>query len=48
MLRFFAGRGVSRVTVNTQADNARSQSLYKRYGFEFTGYSVPVWLLDLH
>lgn len=47
MVRFFAGRGISTVTVNTQEDNLRSQHLYERVGFTQTGHSVPVWVLSL-
>jgi len=47
MVRFFAGRGISTVTVNTQEDNLHSQHLYERVGFVRTGHSVPVWMFDL-
>ena len=47
MLRFFQQRGISLITVNTQADNLRSQRLYHRLGFEVLGPSAPVWTLDL-
>jgi ribosomal protein S18 acetylase RimI-like enzyme len=39
--------GTSRVTVNTQADNIASLSLYKRLGFQLLGESYPVFLKDL-
>ncbi len=47
MLRFMLRRGINTVTVNTQSDNARSQRLYRRLGFEHIGEGVPVWTLDL-
>ncbi len=47
MLRFFQQRSISLITVNTQADNLRSQRLYHRLGFEVLGPSAPVWTLDL-
>ena len=53
-LNFAVGRlaehGARRVGLSTQADNARSQHLYERYGFRRTGggdYSIyGVWLDD--
>lgn len=47
MLRFMHDRNIRTVTVNTQEDNVRSQRLYTRLGFEFTGHKVPVWTIDL-
>lgn len=47
MLRFFEARNVSLITVNTQEDNLRSQHLYRRLGFEFTGHRAPVLTVDL-
>ncbi len=47
MLRFFEAQGVRRITVNTQEDNLRSQRLYRRLGFRFTGHRVPLWVYDL-
>lgn len=47
MLRFFADRGVSVITVNTQADNIASQRLYRRLGFEPVNHSVAFWSLAL-
>ncbi len=35
--------GVEAITLNTQRSNTTSQRLYRRFGFEFTGHSVPVW-----
>lgn len=43
MLKFFQERRIKTTTVNTQEDNIRSQHLYKRFGFEFTGEQAPVW-----
>jgi ribosomal-protein-alanine N-acetyltransferase len=42
-----ARRDVDRVTVNTQADNIRSQELYRRLGFRETGPRYPVYTKDL-
>jgi GNAT superfamily N-acetyltransferase len=47
MLRFFESRGIHAITVNTQADNAPSQCLYRRWGFEPINHSAPVWTLML-
>ncbi len=47
MLRFMHDRNIRTVTVNTQEDNIRSQRLYVRLGFEFTGHKVPIWTIDL-
>jgi ribosomal-protein-alanine N-acetyltransferase len=46
MLRFFASRRISLVTVNTQENNHRSQMLYSRLGFVRAGSGVPVWTFD--
>jgi hypothetical protein len=35
------------MTVNTQITNVRSQHLYTGYGFERTGYDLPVWMVKL-
>jgi [ribosomal protein S18]-alanine N-acetyltransferase len=47
MLRFFAARSITTITVNTQADNLSSQRLYRRLGFEPTDHSVAYWSIDL-
>lgn len=47
LLHSFARRGITTVTVNTQADNIRSQNLYRRMGFKPIQHSVPVWALGL-
>lgn len=47
LLRRFARRGISAVTVNTQLSNTRSQRLYERFGFRRNGYDLPVWMLRL-
>jgi ribosomal protein S18 acetylase RimI-like enzyme len=36
-------RGFDSITVNTQADNLRSQRLYSRLGFRETGHAFPVY-----
>ena len=47
VLQRFARRGVHSMTVNTQLSNVRSQDLYTGYGFERTGYDLPVWMAVL-
>ncbi|HEX8992162.1 MAG TPA: GNAT family N-acetyltransferase [Anaerolineales bacterium] len=39
--------GSSKVTVNTQADNAASLALYSRLGFRLTGEKYPVYTLEV-
>ncbi len=39
--------GGSKVTVNTQADNAASLALYGRLGFRRTGERYPVYTLQI-
>ncbi len=39
--------GGSKVTVNTQADNAASLALYSRLGFRLTGEKYPVYTLQV-
>jgi ribosomal protein S18 acetylase RimI-like enzyme len=46
-LRYFQGRGIERMSVNTQADNTRSQVLYERLGFTPTGQRFPVFTYKL-
>jgi GNAT superfamily N-acetyltransferase len=41
-LRHFQRRGIERMSVNTQADNTRSQLLYESLGFKKTGQTFPV------
>lgn len=40
-------RGMFRLTVNTQSDNASSLALYKRTGFQETGERYPVYQLHV-
>jgi len=47
LLRRFARRGVYSMTVNTQSSNSRSQRLYTGFGFERTGYDLPVWMVEI-
>jgi ribosomal-protein-alanine N-acetyltransferase len=47
VLRQFALRGLTRVTLNTQVDNERSLRLYRRLGFSETGQRFPVYELML-
>ena len=42
-LGFFWESGLERVLLNTQQDNARSQALYRRFGFRADGPTMPVW-----
>lgn len=46
-LHRFERRGVHAMTVNTQASNERSQRLYVGFGFERTGYDLPVWMVNI-
>ena len=43
VLKHFARQGFTRVTLNTQTDNARSLRLYRRLGFSETGQRFPVF-----
>ncbi|MFN8451789.1 MAG: GNAT family N-acetyltransferase [Anaerolineae bacterium] len=47
VLQRFARRNVHSMTVNTQLSNVRSQHLYTGFGFERTGYDLPVWMVEL-
>ena len=47
LLRRFERRGVHSMTVNTQSSNVRSQHLYTGFGFERTGYDLPVWMVEI-
>ncbi len=47
MLWHFAKRGFEFATVNTQADNHASLSLYKRLDFDLQPYRVNVWSKSL-
>jgi ribosomal protein S18 acetylase RimI-like enzyme len=47
MIQQLLRRNISDITVNTQHSNVRSQRLYQRYGFQFTGLNMPVWTLRL-
>ena len=47
LLSRFERRGVLSMTVNTQASNTRSQRLYTGFGFERTGYDLPVWMVEI-
>ncbi len=47
VLRRFTRRGVPAMTVNTQLSNERSQRLYRRLGFQRTGYDLAVWSVRL-
>jgi ribosomal-protein-alanine N-acetyltransferase len=46
-LHAFWQRGAEQVTLNTQADNRRSQRLYRRFGFEPMGELTTTWELQL-
>jgi ribosomal-protein-alanine N-acetyltransferase len=43
LIRYFIGRSVRTLTVNTQGTNTRSQRLYTRSGFRRNGYDLAVW-----
>lgn len=43
LLRYFAGRGIHSVTVNTQKANIASQAVYTGLGFRRNGFDLPVW-----
>jgi ribosomal protein S18 acetylase RimI-like enzyme len=45
-LRHYQRRGIERMSVNTQADNERSQLLYEKLGFKPTGQAFPVLVYD--
>ena len=47
LLRRFERRSVRAMTVNTQSSNLRSQRLYTGFGFERTGYDLPVWTVEI-
>lgn len=47
LLQRFRQTGVSRITVNTQADNLASLALYRRLGFESTDHTYPILLNEL-
>jgi ribosomal-protein-alanine N-acetyltransferase len=36
-----------RITLNTQLDNVASQQLYKKFGFQTTGQTFPIWTRNL-
>ncbi len=39
----FSQLGITKISLNTQTDNQASHRLYRRFGFEPTGISYPVW-----
>ncbi len=47
LLRQFDQRGLWRVTVNTQSNNAASLELYKKFGFKRTSEEIKVFELSL-
>jgi len=42
----FFNQGKTLLTVNTQSDNHKSQALYERLGFERTGSTYPVFIME--
>lgn len=40
-------RGLTAVSLNTQLDNLPSQKLYRHFGFQASGYRLPVWIKEL-
>ncbi len=47
LLGWLNGRGLSRLTVNTQSDNTASLRLYQKMGFVRTGEVFPVYIQNL-
>jgi len=47
LFRTLTHNGISRLTVNTQSDNATSLNLYQKMGFIRTGEQYPVYTLDV-
>lgn len=47
LLRHLERRGYRSITLNTQADNLRSQDLYRKLGFRETGQRYPVFEVQL-
>lgn len=47
VLSQFVRRGITHVTVNTQATNVNSINLYKRVGFQQTGEVYPIFTLEI-
>lgn len=47
ILETLSQKGIDHITVNTQADNPRSRSLYKGLGFNETGQVYPLYECDL-
>jgi [ribosomal protein S18]-alanine N-acetyltransferase len=47
MIRHYVRRNVFSITVNTQRRNVKSLSLYKRFGFDFTGLDMDVWSIEI-
>lgn len=43
LLRRGRDMGLDEVTLNTQADNAASHRLYRRFGFRCIGHRIPIW-----
>jgi [ribosomal protein S18]-alanine N-acetyltransferase len=46
LIHRFARRNVYSITINTQLTNTAALMLYRRLGFERTGYDLAVWMLD--
>ena len=47
LFRTLTHHGISRLTVNTQSDNATSLNLYQKMGFIRTGEQYPVYTFDV-
>ena len=47
LFRTLTHNGISRLTVNTQSDNATSLNLYQKMGFIRTGEQYPVYTLEV-
>ncbi len=46
MIRQYAARGITQITVNTQHNNQSSLALYDKIGFEYTGEHYPILLFN--
>lgn len=43
----YRAQGLRGISLNTQADNLASKRLYRKFGFEPSGYRLPVWSMEL-
>jgi ribosomal protein S18 acetylase RimI-like enzyme len=45
LIAHYTGKGIFRISVNTQSDNKKSLAFYKQLNFEETGESFPIYSL---